>query len=302
MKTGQGYGEGLARRVLFEEQAIVTHVLKTTDMAVTETRCHAPTEEMSGSFRSEDSFLVTLTLRDYPNREYWEDGRFHSVSDIRTGQTCIHDLKRDPIARLDKPFHVIFYYLPRSALDAIADDAEAPRISDLDHNPLGIDDATVRHLSDAMLPALSHSDQANQLFLDHALLALGAHIARTYGGMKPLSPPIRGGLAVWQERRAKELLSVNLKGNIPLKEVAQECHLSVSHFSRAFRRSVGTAPHNWLLMHRIEIAKEKLRDRRLSLLDVAIACGFSDQSHLTRVFSRIVGVSPGVWRRAIDGR
>jgi len=48
------------------------------------------------------------------------------------------------------------------------------------------------------------------------------------------------------------------------------------------------------------VAKEKLRDRRLSLSDLALVCGFADQSHLTRVFSRMVGVSPGAWRRALD--
>ena len=111
---------------------------------------------------------------------------------------------------------------------------------------------------------------------------------------------VRGGLAPWQERRAKEILCANLDGRMPLNEVARECRLSVSHFSRAFRRSTGAAPHNWLLTRRVDLAKEKLRDDRLSLLDVALACGFADQSHLTRVFTRMVGVSPGAWRRALD--
>ena len=84
-----------------------------------------------------------------------------------------------------------------------------------------------------------------------------------------------------------------------LNEVARECRLSVSHFSRAFRRSMGVAPHSWLLTRRVEAAKEKLRDDRLTLLDVALACGFADQSHLTRVFTRVVGISPGAWRRAL---
>jgi AraC family transcriptional regulator len=87
---------------------------------------------------------------------------------------------------------------------------------------------------------------------------------------------------------------------VQLKEVARECRLSVSHFSRAFRRSMGVAPHNWLLTRRVEVAKEKLRDDRMSLMDVALATGFADQSHLTRVFTRMVGVSPGAWRRALD--
>jgi AraC family transcriptional regulator len=86
---------------------------------------------------------------------------------------------------------------------------------------------------------------------------------------------------------------------VALKEVARECRLSVSHFSRAFRRTTGEAPYRWLMTRRVEAAKEKLRDDRLSLLDIALACGFADQSHLTRVFTGMVGLSPGAWRRAL---
>jgi AraC family transcriptional regulator len=138
------------------------------------------------------------------------------------------------------------------------------------------------------------------LFVDHVLLALGTYVAQTYGGMRPLSLPVRGGLTARQIRRAKEIFTASLDGHLPLKQVAQECGLSVSYFSRAFRRSMGTAPHKWLLTHRVEVAKQKLRDSRLSLRDVALDCGFADQSHLTQVFTRLVGVSPGAWRRALD--
>jgi AraC family transcriptional regulator len=298
MTSEGGYGQRLAERLRAEQaQAIVTRVLRTADMAVTETRCDVPIGNMS-SHEREDAFFVTLTFRDYPGREYWENGRLVSVSDIRAGQTCIHDLKRGPSALIDKPFHVLFLYLPRGALEAIAEDADAPRIGDLNHEPVAIDDPTILSLGQAVLPALSRPNQVNQLFVDHVLMALGIHVAQTYGGMRPLAPPIRGGLAAWQVKRAKEILAANLDGRVQLKEVARECGLSVSHFSRSFRRSVGAAPHNWLLTRRIDAAKEKLRDGRLSLLDVALGCGFADQSHLTRVFTRIVGVSPGAWRRA----
>jgi AraC family transcriptional regulator len=299
MATSEGYGQRLAERLRVEHApAVVTRVLRTADMAVTETRCDDPVPGLSGSLQREDAFLVTLTLRDYPDRVYWEDGRLVSVCDVRAGQTCIHDLKRDPVALLDKPYNVLFFYLPRGALNAIADDADAPRIGDLSDNPMSFDDATVGSLGRAVLPALGHPDQASQLFVDHVLLAVGIHVAQTYGGMRSLPQPVRGGLAPWQVRRAKEILCANLDGRMPLEEVARECRLSVSHFSRAFRRSTGVAPHNWLLARRVETAKDKLRDDRLTLLDVALSCGFADQSHLTRVFTRMVGVSPGAWRRA----
>jgi AraC family transcriptional regulator len=191
-----------------------------------------------------------------------------------------------------------FFYLPADALQAIADDVNAPRISDLNRGSAPTNDATISNLGQAVLPALSRPDQASQLFVDYILFALGIHVAQTYGGMRPLPPLVRGGLAPWQERRAKEILSANLDGRVMLKEVAQECGLSTSHFSRAFHRTVGAAPHHWLLTHRIKVAKQKLRDRRLPLAEVALTCGFADQSHLTRVFTRFVGVSPGAWRRA----
>ena len=117
--------------------------------------------------------------------------------------------------------------------------------------------------------------------------------------MRSLSRLAQGGLAPWQERRAKEIFCANLEGGVLVKEVARECGLSAGHFSRAFRCTLGMTPHNWLNRQRIVLSREKLRDERLSLSDVAAECGFSDQSHFTRHFSRMVGVAPGAWRRAI---
>jgi AraC family transcriptional regulator len=292
---GQPLGEALRVK---NAPAIVTRVLRTADIAVTEIRCDNPLPEMSGSIRQEDAFLVALQLRDFPTREYWEDGRRASVCDLRAGESCLYDLERDPTVLLDKPFHSLAIFLPRAALDAIADEANAPRVHDLSYEPgAGVNDVTISRLGSLLLPALSHPDQANQLFVDHVMLAVGVHIAQTYGGMQPVSRPVRGGLAPWQERRAREFLLANIKRGVALKEVARECGLSVGHFSHAFRRTLGVAPHQWLTEQRVVLSKDKLRDHGLSLSDVAMECGFSDQSHLTRVFRQTVGVTPGAWRR-----
>jgi AraC family transcriptional regulator len=303
MATSDGYGQRLGERLRVENApAVVTRALRNAEIAVTEIRCDDPMPGMTRSIQREDAFLVGLQLRDFPMHQYWEDGQQAPVCDLRAGDSVFYHLQRDPVALLDKPYHSLHFYLPRAALNAIADDTAAPRIGDLNYKPgAGVNDATIFSLGSTILPALSHADQANRLFVDHVTLAAGIHLAQTYGGLRPIARPVRGGLAPWQERRAKEVLSANLDGGVPLKEVARECRLSVSHFSRAFRRTVGVAPHNWLLTRRIEVAKEKLRDGELSLSDVALACGFADQSHLTRVFTGMVGVSPGAWRRALDG-
>jgi AraC family transcriptional regulator len=298
--TSEGFGERLAERLRAEEaRTIVTRVLRTADMAVTETRCDDPVPGLSQPIQREDAYLVALTLRDFPSRKYWQDGRQMPVCNLRIGQVDLHDLKCDPVALLNQPYHDLFFYLPRNALDAIADDSDAARIGDLNHNSVAFDDATIAHLGWAVLPAVRNPGQASRLFLDHVFLALGMHVAQTYGGMRPLSRPMAGGLAPWQVRRAKEIFCAKLDSSISLKEVARECGLSLSYFSRAFRRSMGIPPHTWLIQHRIEVAKEKLRDHRLSVSQVALACGFADQSHLTRVFTSMVGLSPAAWRRVV---
>ena len=254
----EGYGQRFGERLRVENApAMVTRALRNADMAVTEVRCDNPPLEMSGAFQREDAFVITLHLRDRPYREYWEGGRRALVCDFRAGESCLYDLKRDPAAFLDKPYHTLFFYLPRVALDAIADEANVPRIRDLSYKPgAAVNDATISSLGSLLLPALRHPDQANRLFVDYVLLAVGVHIAQTYGGMRPVSRLVRGGLAPWQERRAKEMIAANLDG-VPVKELARECRLSTAHFSRAFRRSVGVAPHNWLIEQRIVLSKKK---------------------------------------------
>lgn len=80
-----------------------------------------------------------------------------------------------------------------------------------------------------------------------------------------------------------------------------EFDLSVSHFSRAFRISTGLPPHQWLLRRRVEAAQQLMTVRDLPLSEIAISAGFANQSHFTRVFSAVVGVGPGAWRREARG-
>jgi AraC-like DNA-binding protein len=190
------------------------------------------------------------------------------------------------------------YYLSRKLLNEIADETNVPRIAHL-HLEQGtsVADPTVRHLSKALYVAMQHPSQAAPLFVDHLTVALAAHVAETYGGMRRVFSEESGGLSPVDERRVKEMLSSQLDGNISLQTLAAECGISRGHFARMFRRSVGVPPYRWLLLQRVERAKELIRDSSLSLAEIAIACGFCDQSHMTRCFKEMVGVSPGAFRR-----
>jgi AraC-like DNA-binding protein len=190
------------------------------------------------------------------------------------------------------------YFLRRKTLDIIAEDAGAPRISDLQFIPgVGVMDHVVAELTRLLLPVFDTPDRVSLLFADYVSLALGTHVAQAYGGMKSVVALRQGGLAAWQERRAKELISANLEGNLSTGDLARECSLSAGHFARAFRRSTGLSPHKWLVWCRVEKAHALLRDGGLSLAEIARACGFADQSHFTRTYTRLRGISPGAWRR-----
>ena len=297
------YGQRLGRGLhLKHAPVLVTRSLRSAELAVTEVRDDEPTPDLSGSLPAEDAYLVSLKFRDYPDCECWERGRCVAKADVRAGATYLYDLKRDPRFVIDRPYHSIFFYLPRSALDDIARQPGAPRIGEIGYEPgVGDDDAIVRHLGAILVEALHRPDETNQLFVDHVMLALTAHVAQTYGGLKPAAEPNRGGLAPWQMKRACDRLESDLAGKVALQQIATELGLSVSHFSRAFRISTGLPPHQWLLRQRVKAAKQLMTIRDLPLSEIAMSAGFANQSHFTRVFSSLVGVSPGAWRREVRG-
>jgi len=282
--------------------SLMTRSLRSVELAVTETRDDNPVPGLSGSLAREDAFLVSLKLHDYPDCELWEHGKCIMKRDVRAGATYLYDLKHDPRYVIDKPFHSMFFYVPRSALDSISEQSGARRVGQLACElGVGHDDAIVRQIGASFLEGLRRPAETNQLFVDHMMLALTAHVAQTYGGLQRPAELARGGLATWQVKRACEKLESDLGGKIPLEQIAADFDLSVSHFSRAFRVSTGLPPHQWLLRQRVKTAKQLMNVRDLPLSEIAISAGFANQSHFTRVFSSVVGVSPAAWRRDTQG-
>jgi AraC family transcriptional regulator len=282
--------------------SLITRSLRGMDLAVTETRDDNPVPGLSGSFTLEDAFLVSLKLHDFPDCELWENGKCVMKADVPAGATYLYDLKHDPRYVIDKPFHSLFFYLPRSALDGLTEQSRTPRVGQLACElGVGHDDAIVRHIGASLQQGLRRPDETNQLFVDHMMLALTAHVAQTYGGLGRGTELARGGLAPWQAKRACEKLESDLGGKLSLQQIAAEFDLSVSHFSRAFRITTGLPPHQWLLRQRVKAAKQLMTVRDLPLSEIAMSAGFANQSHFTRVFSAVVGVSPAAWRREAFG-
>ena len=116
-------------------------------------------------------------------------------------------------------------------------------------------------------------------------------------GSRQTPKSVGSGLVKWQLDLALRHLSSDLSADFTVARLAALCGLSRSYFARAFKVSMGLPPHHWLMHHRIACAQNMLETTNDSISAVALACGFADQSHLTRVFHAIVGTSPAAWRR-----
>jgi AraC family transcriptional regulator len=299
MPVSDCYGEAFGRRLNAQAVSFLTRGLPRSTLAVTELRYQNPQFILSTPPVEEEAFIVAVHLELFERYEYWQDGRAARVSTIRPGEVIIYDLRCKPTFHLNSRFHSVHFYLPIRTLHALADEAGAAPIEELHYKPaVSLVDPLLRGMVETLLPLFSRPERTSRLFMDHAMLAVGHHVAYTYGHMRPIQQPILGGLTPWQERRAKEYMSANLARDVPLASVARECGLSASHFRKAFRKSVGMPPHRWLMQQRISLAKSLMRQGQMTLAQIGLACGFCDQSHFTQCFSAWTGFSPGIWRRS----
>ena len=108
----------------------------------------------------------------------------------------------------------------------------------------------------------------------------------------------RGMLANWQATRVIAYVEANLSTAIRATDLAKLVNLSTSHFSRAFKISVGVPPGEYIARRRIDLARERMRTTDDPLSQIALDCGLAEQSSFCRSFRRIVGQSPDRWRRA----
>lgn len=107
----------------------------------------------------------------------------------------------------------------------------------------------------------------------------------------------RGGLAPGAARRIRETIEQRLAERVTLDELAQVAGLSACHFSRAFKQTMGVSPHRYLMLRRTERAAQLIRETSRPLTEIAFEVGFSDQSHFTRMFARLLGMTPGAYRQ-----
>lgn len=188
---------------------------------------------------------------------------------------------------INKPFRFVHLYLSNERLRS-----GFVRTHDCDVRRMQIDEVTFAE-NQRMASPLRLLAQAT--YADDRLRVETA-IAEFFGALAPKSMSINAGLSPHILKRIDEWIDANLHETIALEDMADQVGLSSFHFHRMFRLSRGLAPHAWVTELRTERARGLLQTD-VPIAQVAAACGFSHQSHLTRVFKRAFGVTPARYRQ-----
>jgi AraC family transcriptional regulator len=166
---------------------------------------------------------------------------------------------------------------------------------------IGIEDQGVRQSLIAIKREIEAPGLNSRLYVDTLLMLLLTRLMRCASNFATPHQPayVKGGLPNWRLKRALELLETDQTKMPSLAEIAGPLRLHPTFFCRAFKQSTGRSPHRYLLEHRVNRAKEMMKDQKRTLTEIALNCGFSDSSRFSVVFKRITGISPRDYRLSL---
>lgn len=153
-------------------------------------------------------------------------------------------------------------------------------------------DPLIHNIGVALKSELEFSGLGSRLYVESLTAALMAHLLRHYSTQKSISKINSQGLPKQKLQQVIDYIHQYLEQDLALAELAAIANLSPNYFSNLFKQSTGLAPHQYVIQCKIERAKQLLLRDELSIADVAHNLGFSHQSHLSRHFKRLVGVTP----------
>jgi AraC family transcriptional regulator len=126
--------------------------------------------------------------------------------------------------------------------------------------------------------------------------ALGVYLLKRYAVRRFTPVAYKGGLPGYRLKRVLDFIAASVEENISLAQLSAIAGMSPHYFSELFKQSTGRTPHVYVLLQRIERAKERLRDPKYTIIDAGLDSGFENPSHFARVFRRLVGTTPSRFR------
>jgi AraC family transcriptional regulator len=161
---------------------------------------------------------------------------------------------------------------------------------------IAFQDPLIQQIGLALKAELQSNEMGSQLYAEAMANALAVHLLRHYSTQGHQTLSSNCGFAPHKLRLVIDYINDYLEHELSLNELAAIAQLSQYHFCHAFKQATGLSPHQYLIQQRVERAKQLLKQGKMTIGEVAIACGFTHQSHLHRHFKRLTGVTPKIWR------
>ena len=182
--------------------------------------------------------------------------------------------------------------LPPSLLNLVAEEQgfDARRVEI--RNRFQIRDAQLENICWALKAEMQSNYPSGRLYTDSLAISVASRLVSTHSSMAQRAIAKNGGLGGRRLKQALAYIEDHLSDDLSLSRIASATGVSASHFKTLFRESSGVPIHQYVIQRRIERAKDLLMQGKLSIAEIALATGFSHQSHLARHMRRSVGLSP----------
>jgi AraC family transcriptional regulator len=291
-----GEGEWLQRRFHSAVRACFVAGLPNVAPQATFTSLRAEHWTRLGDVTPEDAYTLHLNRRSATSISLC--GRYggRERHNIPFRGATLFDLADLPMVEVEGRYDMLRVYFPRRRMISVAESMARRCEARLRLPKPGFDDYIITSLLNIMNFAFDNLECASPLLVDEVSILLMSHLIHTYSDVSPIERS-RGGLASWQERIAKEILFTRICDPPTIDELGQACGVSARHFIRAFQKSTGRTPHQWLMQERALKAKNLLEHSDRTLADISAMCGYANPSHLCRAFQRCFGQRPSTVRR-----
>jgi AraC family transcriptional regulator len=160
-----------------------------------------------------------------------------------------------------------------------------------------INDPVIQQLALALKTEIQTGCMSGRLYGESLGTALAARLVQNYAASKPSLEFKANGLPQSQLKQVIDYMKANLTQDLSILDLATLTSMSESHFSRSFKQSVGIAPYQYLMQQRVERAKQLLEKQSIAISDIALDCGFANQTHLTKVFRQMTGITPKAYQK-----
>ncbi|KOP25534.1 hypothetical protein AMR41_14550 [Hapalosiphon sp. MRB220] len=238
---------------------------------------------------------VTTTFCSAPS-ERWLDG-YRQTEYQTVGTTAIIPAGTLHRCLWEEDVHFMFVAIEPKLLLSLGAEVDAPEDLELIPHFATKRDPLIQGILLSLQEELNSNIQANNLYVEQLKTTLVIHLLKKYCVQKPVLTTHDDGLPKYKLRKILEYIHAHLNQDITLADLAGSVGMSQYYFVRLFKQSMGIAPYQYVIHQRVERAKLLLKQGKVTITDIALQCGFANQSHFTKHFRQVTGVTPKAYQQ-----